>query len=304
MDKLPDKKSNQSQPTSYAGFEGAEEASSKAFANNKKIINITESFIVDGSQKLAAFLRKKLSIELSSLSTCLFEAIEHDAVKTVTVGFQIEPSGKFGFIMFDLALLHAAINLLYGGQVGNKETVIKEAGRAGGKIANKIAELCLSVFQDTLNEHLKMDMGLSHQSVPLYLVFNQKLDMSCTFAFKVSIEGVSGRLHLVIPETILASIITESITDNDLAQDDNDSEYHFSGQLKQDLIDSKVTIYAVLPDVSLLVKDVVNLQAGDIIPIGDPTLVYVTHNQKKLFKATARQLNSRRIVEIVDKLSD
>jgi len=260
--------------------------------------HIIESFIEEGNRKLSSFLRKKISIESISMDTCVFDSLEHNYDKSVMLAFQIEPGGTFGVIVFDFSLLHTAINLLFGGEVNVNEPVIEHLGEAGTKIARKIAEICVLAFQKVLNEHLNTDLHFSNVSTSLYPVFNQKPDKACNVAFKVSIDAVSGRLWMVIPDKILANITSESAIDHQIQQEE--MEPHLSGKLKEEIIESKIIICAVLADIALLVKDVVNLRAGDIIPIEDPTFVFVTHNQKKLFTATAGQLNLRRTVKIVD----
>ena len=108
------------------------------------------------------------------------------------LGFKIDPKGQFGLIIFDVILVHAVINLLYGGKVDPDEPLMAGVGQAGIKIASKVAEICLLVFQDALNEQLNIDVNVSHLSTSLYSVFNQKLDKCCNFAFSLSLDAVSG----------------------------------------------------------------------------------------------------------------
>ncbi len=300
MDKKSARNATQAKSYGSASFGASDDVPCQSLADNKKIIHITEFFAEEGSKRLSSFLRKKITIALNSISTGLFKEIEHDYSKMLMLGFQAGPGEQFGFIMFDFLLLHSVINLLYGGKLSTDEQIIDTPGRTGIQIARKVSDICLQVFQDALNEHLKTDLLLSNLSTSLYSVFNQKFDACCDFAFNFSMDAVSGVLHLVIPESILVNITSESGEHSDITEQDSDQDLYFSGQLKHELIDSKVTICAMLPDISLLVKDVVNLRAGDVIPIGDPTLVYIAHNQKKLFSAIAGQSSSRRIVEIID----
>ncbi len=260
--------------------------------------HIIESFIEEGNKKLSSFLRKKISIESISVDTCLYDSLEHNYDKSVMLAFQIEPGGTFGLIVFDFALLHTAINLLFGGEANANEPVITHLGQAGTKIALKIAEMSILAFQKVLNEHLNTDLHFSNLSTSLYPVFNQKQGKGCNLTFKVSIDAVSGSLWMVIPDRILANVTSGSTVDQQKLQED--IEPHLGGQLKDEIIDSKIIVCAVLADISLLVKDVVNLRPGDVIPIEDPTFVFLTHNQKKLFTATAGQLNARRTVKIID----
>ena len=69
--------------------------------------------------------------------------------------------------------------------------------------------------------------------------------------------------------------------------------------IKTQVVDSIVNVSVSLPDVTLKVSELMALKAGDIIPISDPTLVYVCLNNLKLFRAKAGQSNAKRVAKIV-----
>ena len=72
--------------------------------------------------------------------------------------------------------------------------------------------------------------------------------------------------------------------------------------IKTQVVDSIVNISISLPDVSMKANDFLNLKEGDLIPIGDPTMVYVCLNNYKLFRAVAGQSNSNLVVKITEQI--
>ena len=74
------------------------------------------------------------------------------------------------------------------------------------------------------------------------------------------------------------------------------------GAIETQVSDSSITINVTLPDVKVKVNDLMNMKNGDIIPIGDPTLAYVCLNKLKLFRASAGQANSKRVVKIMSEV--
>ena len=69
--------------------------------------------------------------------------------------------------------------------------------------------------------------------------------------------------------------------------------------IENQVVDSNITIIASLPEINFKAKDLMSLKNGDLIPIGDPTLVDVYLNDVKLFCANAAQANSKRIIKIL-----
>ena len=56
----------------------------------------------------------------------------------------------------------------------------------------------------------------------------------------------------------------------------------------------------MIPHSSVL-DALMKLKPGDVIPINDPSMVYVCTDQVKLFKAVAGTAKSQRVVKILDK---
>ena len=73
-------------------------------------------------------------------------------------------------------------------------------------------------------------------------------------------------------------------------------------EIKKDIISSSVTLIATLDDIKLKIKQIMELKSGDLIPISDPTVVFLTHNNKKIFKGTAGQANTKRVVKIEENI--
>lgn len=285
-----------------------EEKQSSTFIENPAVSNIIELFSKESQIRLSAFLRKKIIVKFDTIGSCLFQDIDHDYTKLLMLNFHILPHDKHGLITFDFVFLHTVINLLYGGVVNCNEPVMRGLGKSGFKIANKISEIFLSVLQEAMIEHLKIHLKISDVSTQLSSVFKQGNTEQCyNISLLVIIDSLVCNLNLVIPEHILSNRLLEvdavSPVQPDIADQDSDSHLSiFDEKAKKELIDSNVIVSVNLAKITLKLKDVVNLKAGDVIPIGDPTLVYVSLNNKNLFKASAGQSNLRRAVKIVEKL--
>lgn len=281
-----------------------------AFIENIAVSNIVELFSKESQIRLSAFLRKKIIVKFDTIGSCLFQEIDHDYTKLLMLNFHIFPHDKHGLITFDFVFLHSVINLLYGGVVNSNETIMRGLGKSGFKIAGKVSEIFLAVLQEAMIAHLKIHLKISDVSTQLSSVFKQGSSEKCyNISFLVVIDSLVCNLNLVIPENIFSNRVLEvdseektPLLDNLDTQELTEHSSIFDEKAKKELIDSNVVVSVNLAKITLKLKDVVNLKAGDVIPIGDPTLVYVALNNKNLFKASAGQSNLRRAVKILDKL--
>jgi flagellar motor switch protein FliM len=297
--------------------ERTEEAPSTVFekldelpsVENNPVANIFKLFASESQIRLSSFLRKKIIIKFKSINYCLFDEIDHDYTTSLMLNFQMSPHNKHGLITFDFIFLHSVINLLYGGATTSNETIMRQPGKSGLKIAVKVAEIFLDVLQESMIEHLKINLKILKLSSQLGSFFMKGNSEKCfNVSFSVLFDPIVCNLTLVIPEELIESELLRenlhqsAIIEGKKEQDMVSSPPVFDDKARKELIDSHITISANLANVTLKLRDVVNMKPGDIIPIDDPTLVYITLNKKNIFKASAGQSNQRRAVKILDKI--
>lgn len=279
------------------------------YFENDTIENVVSMLGTESQARLSSFLRKKVPIKFNSINTCLFDDIEHDYNRLLMLNFRILPFEKYGLITFDFIFLHSVINLLYGGTIGNNESIMRGLGKSGLKIAGKVSEIFLGVLAEAMSEYLKTPISMSEASNHLGAVFKQeKYDKCYNVSFCVYFDALSCNVNFLIPERLFRNSDVEEAEDASALPEPSLPEAApvdapiFDDRARNDLIDSNVTVSIALPPITLKLGDVVNLKSGDIIPIGDPTRVLVRLNDKTLYKGSAGQSNQRRAVKITEKL--
>lgn len=273
---------------------------------NDALSEIVQLFRVESQIRLSSFLRKKIKIDFNAINSCLFEEIEHDYTKLLLLNFEIAPRDARGLIALDFILLDAAINLLYGGTVtANK--MMRGLGKSGMKIASKIAEIILGVLQESVLQSLKINLKLSQISSQLTSVFQQEKGIqSYNISFRVTVDSNVCHINLIMPASVFENPEQEASSElamqSLMKQESSNQRSIFDERGRHELIESSITVSVNLPPISLKLRDVVNLKAGDIIPINDPLLVYIVHNKKKIFRGSSGQSNQHKAVKIIDKM--
>jgi flagellar motor switch protein FliM len=195
--------------------------------------------------------------------------------------------------------MHFIIDILYGVGGYKNDTIITSLGKSGITIAEKVTTLCLASLQEAISEYEKIQINLLKTTEQRGLILNQPLsDQFFNLAFHATINERQCPLHIAIPDALF-----EDITFQEGTQPiENTNTSIVNDSLKKDIIESTITLIASLQDIKLKITDIMNLKTGDLIPIQDPTIVFMAHNQKKIFKGTVGQSNSLRVVKIIDNL--
>jgi flagellar motor switch protein FliM len=267
--------------------------------NSYILSNINDLTRLECEKILISFLRKKVTLTIkpfqdSTLSTCLRDTEE----KNVYCAFKISSKkDSYGLCIISPALLHQTINLLYGGSISTNN-VTENPGKIGTILAEKICKRFLEGFVLGCQEYGTFSFEITKTSVLSNLTSNlHTADEVYLLSMSVLFDEVETTLKLMIPLNFLDELIHTKA--GEIKHRDRDS---WRNTIKNEVIDSYVTVSVALPDISMQVNDFMGLKEGDMIPIGDPTLVYVCLNNLKLFNALAGQSNAKRVAKIIGQI--
>lgn len=267
--------------------------------NSHALTNIKELCVAECENIFTSFLRKKIIVKFKSanhvqLSECITDKME----KHVFSVFQLTPSEEYGMVAIDLALLHHSITLLYGGMINSKDQIIETPGKIGIIIAEKLCELALDGFKKACSEFGEVSYKvLKTMTLPN---LTSKLDLE-DHVYAIEMIVVLGEI-----ETSLCLLVTEDFLEEFIPVKPEEVSHIDSNfwrtAIETQVVDSFVSLSMTLPEINIKVNDLNTLKDGDLIPLTDPTAVYVCLNNLKLFRAKAGQANSKRVVKIVSEI--
>ena len=265
------------------------------------LVNIHELTRSELEKNLSSFLRKKILVKsLSFNSSRLTASIGDTAGKKVYSIFRIMPQDYFGIFVLDLVFLHQAINLLYGGKINKNETTFTNPGKIGTIISDKICQLFLTSFSKACEEYGEIICDVLKTTPLLNIVTNMGItdeDPIILMDLALLIDDIESTFKIILLEDFLSNFIPIRKEESRHREKD-----FWKTAIKSQVVDSLVNVSIALPDVTMKVNEFMSLKEGDLIPISDPTLVYVCLNNIKLFRANAGQANNKRVAKIISQI--
>lgn len=271
-----------------------------AIQNTQALSNLTELIREEFEKILGSFLRKKAQVKIkTSEFTNLASFLKDHTEKNVFSAFHIMPNDHFGMFVLDYTFLHQTINLLFGGRLITDEAIFENVGNVGIIITEKLSQLCLSGFTHACKEYGEISCEPTKTTPMASMISHFELEDQLYFLdFILIIEEFEMTLKLLLPTEFLHEFIPVKTT-ADVKHREKD---FWRSAIKSQVVDSFVNVTVNLPDITMKVQDFMSLKDGDLIPIGDPTLVYVCLNSIKLFRAMAGQSNSKRVAKILNQI--
>jgi flagellar motor switch protein FliM len=267
--------------------------------NVNAISNITELTRAAFEKAISSFFRKKVVVKSKSnqfqpIAAC----INPETDKSVYSSFHITPQDRYGMFAVDMKLLNHTINHLYGAKKDDSEQVLENPGKVGVIIAEKICQIGLSAFTEACKDYGSFSCEII-KSTPIMNLITTLSPEDQVYMMELSVifDEVETVLKMMVGELFFSDLVPVKIGENKHREKD-----FWRTAIKSHVVDSYVNINVTLADVTLKVKDFMELKEGDVIPIADPTVAFVCLNYLKLFRATAGQANNKRVAKIISQI--
>ncbi|MGM8227504.1 flagellar motor switch protein FliM [Cellvibrio sp. ARAG 10.3] len=122
--------------------------------------------------------------------------------------------------------------------------------------------------------------------------------------FHVELDGGGGEIHITMPYSMIEPI--REVLDAGLQSDSDEQDERWIKALKEDVLTAKVDLECDIVRREITLRDIVNLKAGDIIPIEFPDHHVVTANGVPIFRTQLGQHRGNlalKIFEFIDRSS-
>lgn len=106
-------------------------------------------------------------------------------------------------------------------------------------------------------------------------------------SFHIELDGGGGEMHITIPYSMIEPL--REVLDSGLQTDSDDQDERWVNALREDVMDAKVDIECDIVRREIILRDIVELKVGDIIPIEFPDFHVLTANGVPMFKTQLGQ---------------
>jgi len=250
-------------------------------------------------------MRKNAEISVNGVQMIKFSEYVHSLFVPTSLNMvRIKPLRGTSLFTFEAKLVFALVDNFFGGD-GRYHAKIE--GREFTPTERRIVQLLLNqIFID-----------LAEAWTPVYKVNFEYLDSEVNPAmativspsevvvissFTIELEGGGGNFHVCMPYSMLEPIRDK--LDAGVQTDRDDVDHRWLQSLREEVMAVNTEIDARLVETKLTVKDIMNMKAGDIIPIELPESVIVNAGGLPSFRAdygVSRGNAALKITEQIDR---
>ena len=238
---------------------------------------INERFARHFRTSLFNLLRRSAEIAVAGVQLLKFSEFVHTLYTPTSLNLvRVAPLRGKALCVLDPRLVYSVVESFFG---GNGRLVAKVEGREFTPTENRVIEMLLGLVFKDLKEAWRpvLDVDFSRLGAevnPQFANIVSPSEVVVVTAFSIEIEGGGGDLYVTFPYTMLEPI--RELLDAGVQTDHGDRDEHWGRALKDEVMAARVELAAAFAETTVSVRELAELQPGDIIPIEMPELVDVT----------------------------
>lgn len=234
-------------------------------------------------------LRRTADVSVGGIQIQKFGEYVHTLyVPTSLNMIKFRPLRGTALLILDARLVFKLVDNFFGGDGRHA----KIEGREFTPTELRVVQMVLNQAFKDLGEAWKAVMPINFEYInsevnPSLANIVSPSEVVVVSTFHVELDGGGGEIHITMPYSMIEPI--REVLDAGLQSDSDEQDERWVKALREDVLSAKVDLECDIVRGDLLLRDIVALKAGDIIPIEMPSLHVLTANGVPMFHAQLGQ---------------
>ena len=249
-------------------------------------------------------LRRAGEISVSGVQMLKFAEYVHSLFVPTSLNLvRVPPLRGTALFVLEPKLVFALVDNFFGGG-GRFHTKIE--GREFTPTELRVIQMVLDIAFTDLMQAWKpvLDVTFDYQGSevnPHFANIVSPTEVVVVNTFRIELDGGGGDLHVTMPYSMVEPI--RELLDAGVQSDRTDRDERWTRSIREEMKEAKVALVTTLLEATLSLREVNELQAGDIIPVDLPELVTVEAEGSPIFRGKFGIYNGSRAVQVVRKIS-
>ncbi len=216
---------------------------------------------------------------------------------------ELKPLHGAGLLMLDATLVFTLVDNFFGGNGGTVKIDNRDFTATEMRVVGRVINACFDSLREAWQAVVDVQPALlgSEDNPTLSSVVRPEESIVVS-TFQVDLDGGTGEFHIALPVSMLEPI--KETLDSGIQSDTTHKDERWTEVLKDELLYASVAINCRVVEKEIALRDIIDLQEGDVIPIDMPETVRVLANGTPVLSATLGVSGDKLALQIVDRISN
>ncbi|EAR60572.1 flagellar motor switch protein FliM [Neptuniibacter caesariensis] len=214
---------------------------------------------------------------------------------------RVNPLRGTALFIMDAKLVFKLVDNFFGGDGRHAKIEGREFTPTETRLIHKALEQFFLDLEEAWNPVKELSFDhLGHEMNPAMANVINPTEVVVVSTFQVDLEGGSGEFHVAMPYSMLEPIRDLLVSGFQSGEDEKDERWQVA--LQRDILMAGLPLEMTLAQQEMTLRDVVDLQAGDIIPIELPETFELKANKVPVYNCTMGVSRGNLAVKVVNQI--
>ncbi len=264
---------------------------------------VNERFARHMRVSLFNMMRRSAEVSINGIQMIKFGEYIHTLFVPTSLNMvRFRPLKGTGLITMEARLVFILVDNFFGGD-GRYHAKIE--GREFTPTERRIIQMLLKLIFEDYKEAWAPVMDVSFEYLdsevnPAMANIVSPTEVVVISSFHIELDGGGGDFHVSLPYSMLEPI--RELLDAGVQSDKEDTDFRWSKALRDEIMDVKVNLSTHMLDVDIPLHEIMELRAGDIIPIEMPEHITVLIEDLPTFRAKLGRSQENVALKITEKI--
>ena len=264
---------------------------------------INERFARHMRISLFNMMRRTAEVSINSVQMLKFGEYVHTLFVPTSLNMvRFRPLKGTALITLEARLVFILVENFFGGDGRFPNKVEgREFTPAERRIIQMLLKLIFGDYKEAWGPVMDVEFDYLDSEVnPAMANIVSPTEVVVVSSFDIALDGGGGDVHITMPYSMLEPI--RELLDAGVQGDKSDTDMRWGKALREEIMEINVDLRAKLLDVDLTLRDLMNMKAGDIIPVDMPENLLVYVEDLPSFRAQLGQANENLALKITERL--
>jgi len=245
-------------------------------------------------------LRRSAEISVGSVQVMKFSEYIHTLFVPTSLNiFHMHPLRGSALMVFEPKLVFTILDNYFGGE-GRFQARIegREFTATELRVIHMVLQICFKDLSEAWSPVMEMEFEfVNHEVNPQFANVVSPSEVVVISTFHIELEGGGGDIHITLPYSMVEPI--RELLDTGMQSDSSSDDGRWKTSMKEEILLANVMLSAELAHIEMNLKDILNLKAGDILPVDMPKTVVSKVEGIPMFNATFGEHKNKTALKVV-----
>ena len=243
-------------------------------------------------------LRRTADVSVGGIQIQKFGEYVHTLYVPTSLNMvRFRPLRGTALVIFDAKLVFKLVDNFFGGDGRHAKIEGREFTPTELRVVQIVLEQAFKDLREAWKAVMHIDFEFVNSEVnPSMANIVSPSEVVVVSTFHVELDGGGGELHITVPYSTVEPI--REMLDAGLQTDSDDKDDRWVNAMREDIMDACVDLECDVVRREITLRDVMDLEEGDVVPVEMPDFQVITANGIPMFKSRLGQCNGNLALKV------